>query len=216
MKSPKLSPQTIACLLGAVNGLIVGIVAEIARLRYEKYQSELYLEESIRRFGRAGYVLQPIPDAFIPIACIVIFAGTSHLVSRYFIDRPLLLLRFWMALGGVAILAGFHVELLNFRLSSLAYLVSFIGISYFTHLRWTKNPRSLPLLWSVIGVSAVIVTATVVQLTGLFTVQAEEMGSLLTWLICLVLVTIINFIFGTLVRLLFPRASGERLIRVME
>ena len=198
-------PWWIICGLGAVDGLAVGILIEALRLIYESHRIELLLQEAAVQNKTIGYMLNPTVDLVIPAISVVAFTGISHMVYRYFISRPESLLLFWLIAGSIAIAAGAVMTNPLRSSASLLAVVLFAGISYLVFRVWRRHLDSLLLGWEVTGVSTVITVAAAAQIVGLFVVQRFELNRPLTWLICLLLVLLVNFVFGTLLRRGFPQ-----------
>jgi hypothetical protein len=199
----------VVCGLGAVDGLAVGFVAEGLRLMYERYRIEVILREAAQRNQPIGYLLNPAMDLLIPIICLVTFTVITHLVYRYLIGRPRSLLLLWTATGGVAVAAGYFMTGARRDPLSLLSLVLFASVSYIIFRLWRDHPGVLSLQWQVIGVSTVLALAAGSQIVGLFVVQRVELRQPLTWLLCLVLVLLVNFIYGALLRRAFSQQSGN-------
>jgi hypothetical protein len=202
-------PWWMICGLGAVDGLAVGVLIEALRLMYENHRIELLLQEAAEQNKTIGYILNPTIDLVIPTLSVVVFTGISHLVYRYLISRPGFLLLFWLMAGAIAIAAGAVMTEPLRSPASLVALVLFAGISYLVFRVWRSHLDSLLLGWEVIGVSTVITVAAAAQIVGLFVVQRFELRRPLTWLLCLLLVLVVNFVFGALLRRGFPQLLGK-------
>lgn len=197
------------CGLGAVDGLAVGILIEALRLLYEKHRIEVLLQEAAEQNRTVGYMLNPAIDLLIPVISVVAFAGISHLVYRYLTGRPRSLLLLSLMAGIFAVFAGFVMNGSLRDPLSLLSLVLFAGIGYFVFRLWRNHLDSLPLLWQVIGVSTVLAVAAGAQIVGLFTVQRFELRQPVLWLLCLLLVLLVNFVYATLLRLAFSQFPGK-------
>lgn len=202
-------PWWMICGLGAVDGLAVGILIEALRLMYENHRLEVLLHEAAEQNKTVGYMLNPTIDLLIPALSLVMFAGISHLVYRYLMSQPQSLLLFWLTTGAIAVAAGSVMTGPLRDPASLIFLVLFAGIGYLVFRLWRSHLDSLPLVWEVIGVSTVITVAAAAQIVGLFAVQRFELRRPLTWFLCLLTVLLVNFVFGTLLRLGFPQFAGK-------
>ena len=202
--SRSLTTESV-CMLSAFNGLLVGLTVEFLRITYEKYKAEIYMEEALKKFGRAGYILNPMADPFIPVVCILTFAGVSHLVYRHFRQRPKSLILYWIVISIIALALRTSVEPLNYDYISFLYMLLFAIVSYLIYNLWINYPHSILPLWLVIGVTVVITVASVTQIIGLFIDQAYELRRIITWLLCLTLVLIFNMGLGVFVQYVFPR-----------
>lgn len=188
------------CILGALDGLAVGFLIEALRLIYERHRMSALLEEAARRNQPVGYLLNPALDLFIPVLCVIGFAGVTYLVCSYLIGRPRILFLLWIAAGGVAVGLGYFLTGSLPDSFSILMLAAFAGVCYIIFRLWRSHPGSVILLWQVIGVSTIVMLAAGVQIVGLLLVQRSELRRPLTWLLCLVLVVLVNFIYGAVLR----------------
>jgi hypothetical protein len=193
-------------VLGVINGLLIGLFAEEARVIYLAHaMSRARSDFELRHPDWAVDFFYPDRSLLVPLVCVVALAGAGHLIRRYFVDYPRTLLWFWSAIGAVALCAGYLMAPPGANVFSLVWVLMFAAVSYSAHRLWARHPESLPLLWLVVGVSAVLVVAAAAQLIGLFTVQRHELRSSFLWLLCLTLVVIVNPIYGAAAQLLFQR-----------
>jgi hypothetical protein len=200
------------CALGAVDGLVLGILLEVFRLRYENYRIQILLQEAAQG-KKVGYLLRPSFDVLIPGLSILIVVGISYLVYRYLRDRPRSVGLLWLICGIISLIGLFLIEP-HQSTSAIFFILLFVAISYFNFRVWKTHLDSIPLQWQIIGISSVIMTAAGTQVFGLFTVQRAELRWPALWLLCLVVVVFVNFIFGTLVRLgLSQPGSGKNISR---
>jgi hypothetical protein len=198
------------CGLGAVDGLMVGFVIEGFRLVYERHRIEIILREAEQRNLLVGYLMNPALDLLIPIISILAFTLMTPLVFRYLRGRPRFLLLLWIALAMVAMSAGYFMATGSLRDPlSLLSLGLFAGLSYVVFRLWRDRPGFLPFFAQVIGVSTVLVVAAIVQIISLFSVQRIEVRKPLTWLLLLIVVLVVNFICGIVMRLGFSQNSGN-------
>lgn len=71
--------------LGAINGLIVGLVLEKARIAYLNYQ----MSQAAREYAQTDYWVDFIEarwNPFVPLVCIAVFAIVSYLVLRILLE----------------------------------------------------------------------------------------------------------------------------------
>ena len=215
MKPNQSLSQIGICVLGAIDGLLVGLVAEEIRIIYVVHQMRQAMRTVALHNDFAADYFYPSREGFVPFVCIVTFAGISHLVFRYFMNRPQALLLLWLGLGAFTLWAGYFIfkETLSPNVFSLMYVMIFAAVSYSGHRLWAKHPQSLPLLWLVIGVSAVIVVAASVQFFGLFIFQTYGLRSSLVWLLCLAVVVVINLIYGVVIQIILSLRHQRKLKR---
>ena len=195
--------------LGALDGLAVGFLIEASRLIYERHRMTVLLEDAAKQNKPVGYLLNPALDLLIPIICLIVFSAITYLVFQYLLGRPRLLVLLWTMAGGIAVALGCFLTGSFPDSLSLLSLVVFAGLSYIIFRLWRAHPRSQPLLWQAIGVSTILALAAGVQIAGLFVVQRFELRLPLTWLLCLALVLLVNFIYGTLLRRGFSQQLGN-------
>ncbi|MGZ5435652.1 MAG: hypothetical protein ACXWID_18695 [Pyrinomonadaceae bacterium] len=197
-----------ACFLGAVDGLLIGFMAEGLRLKYEAHQIEVLLREAEQRNLRIGYLMNPAMNLQIPIICLVAFALISPIVLRCLINRPQLLFYLWVVLGATAFALGYFMGTSDPNLLSYLWSFGLVATIFLVHRLWKQYPDSPPLLWAVNGISAVIVVAVGVQLVGLF-YHWPELRSALVWLLFLVGVVLINGGFGAVVQVIANRLNAR-------
>lgn len=210
MKSRNILSEGYICVLGAINGLLVGIAVEASRIIYAKYQMQRAMDEAAQHNGNTGYMLEPVMNAFIPFMCVIAFTAVSHLVHRYFQRRPQSLLLVWLLMGLISFSVRQYMFPLNQDNFSFVYVIGFVAVSYLIYWFWANHLYSRLLMWAVIGATAVLLVGTTVQIIGLFMVQRYELRQPLTWLFCLTLVTLINLIYGAIVQGLTPQHSLNR------
>jgi hypothetical protein len=111
MNPSRLFNQWRAFILGAINGLLFGGAAEVARELYFEYEYQMMVEAHTRR---GIYVWPQFVDLlrwhFIPSICLVVFSIGSFLIHRYWTSRPKSLLLLWQMIGVVCATASFIVE----------------------------------------------------------------------------------------------------------
>lgn len=211
MKWRSSSSTLYACVLGGINGLFVGLAVEALRFVNAKHEMQRLMEEAVQHESIVPYMLKPTMKPFIPMACIIAFAATSHLMHLYLIKRPRPLLLLWLLTGTIAMWAGYYMNPAGGDGFSLTYLVAFAISSVLVYWSWMNHRHSVPRLWLIIGITAVLLVAAIVQIIGLFMVQRYELRQPLTWLLCLALVAAINFIYGTVIRFVLPQYSLKNL-----
>ena len=193
-----------ACFLGAVNGLLVGLAAQELNFLYEKYELRRWEAETLLNYGRSAYTLEPWRDMRIVPVCVVTFVCVAYLFHRYFINRPSLLLAFWaaggMATGAVSFILGNDLRWLSRDFTSALCLIGLIAAVYLAYRSWLSRPCSALLIWQVIGVSAVILSAVIAQIARLFTAPRYEFTTPLFWFGYLGLVAVINLAYGVVLQ----------------
>ena len=187
------------CLFSALNGSLVGLLFEILQFGYAKYQIQQELLRASSRNESTGYMLEPAMNGFIVLVCIVAFAATGHLVHRYFVSKPSRLLIFWLCISCIGLML-WYFETVVVNSKSFLLITAFAAISILTYRLWIVRPYSRPLLWVIIGVTAVWMVFLAVQSIGLFTVQRWEFRDPLLWIISLGVVLITNFFFGASIK----------------
>ena len=161
-----LTPLRVVSL-GALNGLLAGLVLEKVRLTFLNYQ----MSEAAREYAQTNLIADFVEarwEPFVPLASIAIFAVVGYLIYEYFMNHRQLLLTMWLSLGGVAVALGYFMSTAYRDVSSFVWLCSSVAVCFLVYWLWKKHRDSLTLFWLVNGVSAVIVVALAVQLVGLF------------------------------------------------
>lgn len=208
MKQKRLLTPVNTLWLGAINGLLVGLALEEARVAYFNYQMDLAAREYTGQNVWADFTSE-LWDPLIPFVSVLVFAVVSFLVAKYLMTRPRLLLSLWFGFGGVALALGYFMSTLRPDLLSFLWLFGLVAVTYFVHRLWRTYPESLPLVWAINGISAVIVVALGVQLAGLF-FYWPNLRRPLIWLICLVGVIAISAVFGIVVHLISNRFQSRK------
>lgn len=105
MKNRNFSSQIATCLLGFLNGLIFGVVAETTRSLFVQWIWEEYERPRLLKVLDGAYPssLMNLPDTTTPILCAIVFAAASHLIDRYWIHRSSSYLLFWQIVGVIAV-----------------------------------------------------------------------------------------------------------------
>ncbi len=194
--------------LGAINGVIVGLALEQARLAYLNYQ----MTQAAKEYAQTDFFADFIEarwEPFVPLVSIAVFAVATYLIYEFFLNRPRLLLMIWFGLGISALLLGYFMSTSNPDTSSFLWLFGLVVVVYLVHRLWETHSDSLPLLWAINGISAVIVVALGVQLVGVF-FYWPDLRRPLIWLICLVGVVAINALFGVVVQLTLNRSNWRK------
>lgn len=211
MRHKKSSTLINACALGMLNGMLIGVLAEQARVSYLAH----LMSEASRKFDQrhpqwVADFFYPDRSLLVPFVCAVAFAVTSYVVHQYFISRPHALLSLWLVLGAAAVWAGYFMSTSEPHIVSYLSIWAFAAVSYFAYRLWKNHPRSSSLLWLVIGVSAVIVVASGVQVVGLLFYWPEWRSPSL-WLVCLAFVMILNSLYGVIIQHTFSRHEHKEL-----
>jgi hypothetical protein len=189
--------------MGALNGLLIGLIAEEGRVWYLNHRMGL----AAREYARTDWAVDFV-DAYrrplVPLICILSFAAVSYLVHRYFIRHPRALLFLWLTMGVTAVSAGYFMSTTQPNAFAYLWILTLVVVSYSVHRLWTKHRGSFFLLWLVNGISALIVVALGVQLVGLF-FYWPELRSPLLWLLCLLGVIATSMIYGAVVQFILNR-----------
>ncbi len=194
-------------MLDLVNGLVVGVVLEQARVAY----FDLQITRAAREYVRTGYVADFESTQWEPVtilASMLVFALVGYFVRQFFMNRPHLLLSLWLGLGSVALVLGYFMSTRTPDALSYLWLAGLLAVAYLVHRLWRGHPESPSLLWPVNGISAVVVVALAVQLVGLF-FYWPDLRRPMIWLIGLIGVIAINTIFGIIVQFVFHRVDGR-------
>lgn len=205
MKQKRFLKDFCVLVLGAIDGLLVGLIVEEGRITYLEHEIRESLKMRALNNDYAADYFYPSREVFVPLLCVVIFACLSYLVYRYFINHPQLLSRIWLMLGAFALWAAYFIEASNPNISSWVSVVIFIAVSYFIYRFWANHLEYLPVLWLVIGVSAVIAVAAGAQLLAPFITSRYEHRRPLTWLLCLAIVVLVNSIYGVVLQMILPQ-----------
>lgn len=198
--------------LGAIDGLIVGLLIEKARIAYLNYQMTQAAREHAQQYTQTDYWADFIEarwEPFVPLVSIAVFAIVSYLIYEFFLNRPRLLILIWFGLGIVALSLGYFMSTSNPNTLSYLSLFGLAVVGYLVHWLWKSYPNSLPVLWAVNGISAIIAVAVGVQLVGLF-FHWPDLRKPFIWLICLAGVVAINALFGALVQFILNRVNGSK------
>jgi len=189
--------------IGGINGLVVGLIAEAARIRYLNYE----MSEAAQEYARTPWAVDFV-DAYwqplVPLICVVAFSVVSYVVLRYFLRSPQRLLLIWLVLGGIAVGAGYFMSTANPSLLSYCYILTFAIVSYAVYRLWANRTVSFSMVWLAVGITSVIAIALAVQLVGLFHYW-PELRRPQVWLLCLFGVIGTNFIYGSVVQYVFDR-----------
>jgi len=201
-KKKTLTPAMMLAI-GAINGLLVGLIAEAARIRYLNYE----MSEAAREYAPTAWAVDFI-DAYwqplLPLICVITFAAVSYIIQRYFLSYSKRLLFIWLLLGGIAVAAGYIMSTANPNVLSYFCLLTFAIISYAVYRLWENRVQTFSMIWLAVGTTSVIAIAFGVQLVGLFHYWPELRGSPL-WLLGLLGVIGTNFIYGSVVQFVFDR-----------
>jgi hypothetical protein len=100
--------QWRACLLGAIDGLLFGIVAEVINSTYITYK----IENAWRTDPLLDLVDMHDPS-FLPIVFTVLFAAVSWLLHHYWHKHPKSLFWLWQIIGLVAVTLFALLDLAN-------------------------------------------------------------------------------------------------------
>lgn len=157
-----------------------------------------------------GFPMRPGVDLRLPVICMVTFAAVSVLGYRYLRHRPQAVLLLWALVWIIAVMAGYIVTTVSGDFSGLLVVGLFSGISYLVYWLWKRHAHSVLLFWQVIGISAVLTLAAGTQLIGLFRVQRWELSRPWLWLFCLLVVLLVNLVFGTVLHLIFSRYARNK------
>ena len=205
-KKTILTPA-MASAIGGINGLLVGLIAETARIRFLNYE----MSQAAREYARTPWAVDFV-DAYwqplAPLICVVSFALVSYLFHRYFLSYPKRLLWTWLLLGGIAVCAGYFMSTANPSVVSYFCILIFAIVSYVVYRLWATRSDSLSMVWLAVGITSVIAIALGVQLVGLFYYWPELRRPQL-WLFCLLGVIGTNFIYGSVVQFLFDRRGKK-------
>lgn len=201
-KTKTLTPAMMFAI-GGLNGLLVGLIGEAARIRYLNYE----MSQAAREYARTPWAVDFV-DAYwhplVPLICVIAFALVSYLLHRYFLSYPKQLLFIWLLLGGVAVGAGYFMSTANPSVLSYFYILTFAIVSYVVYRLWANRKDSISLVWLAVGITSVIAIALGVQLVGLFYYWPELRRPQL-WLLCLLGVIGTNFIYGSVLQFVFDR-----------
>lgn len=146
--SNRVLPTTRVCTLGAINGLVFGIIASVAQ--------DIYVTRLLNRTG-------------------------DHLVAD----------------GSIIDMA--NPIPLSYGLVIIISMLAFAGVTQLFHKYW-KFSSSLLLLWVIIGIAATAVLMIGIRLIELFSLNHPELNHFSLWGILLVLVVVINFIYGLVIQ----------------
>jgi hypothetical protein len=193
------------CGLGAIDGLFVGLAFEVLRIVYENRRIEVILQQASLNNEPVGYLLKPSFELLIPATCMIAFAGIAQLVYRDIRRRPQWIPLVWLVTGGVAVSAGYVMTVSFGDRFALLSLVLFAGASYLIYRLWRAHLNSNPLLWQVIGISALLFLAAMAQIISLFIVQRPELRQPQAWLLSLAFVLVINLVYGIAVKHIFSK-----------
>lgn len=205
MNSKKSLSALSIWVLGAINGLLVGLIVERARIGYLNYQMGRIAQEYAQSEWAVDFV-EARSEAIIPLVCIVTFAVVSYLFHRYFINRPRPLLLTWLVMSLIAVWAGYFMSTSNPSVFSFIWLLTIAMLSYSLHRFWKHYLLSTFLMWIVIGISAFLLAAFGVQIVGLL-FYWPELRDPLTWLLLFGIVLVINSIYGVLVEIILRRST---------
>jgi hypothetical protein len=196
-------------ILGAINGLIVGLALEQARLAYLNYQ----MSQAAKDYAQSDIFVDFIQarwEPFLPLFSIVVFGVVAYFIYEFFLNHARLLLMLWFGLGIFALSLGYFMSTLNPDMTSLIWLFGLVVVAYLVHRLWKSHPDSPPALWPVVAISAVTVVGVGVQLAGLF-FYWPDLRRPLIWLVCLVGAVVISAVFGVVVQLISNRFKWKEI-----
>lgn len=127
MKSIGVSNQWRACVLGALNGLMIGVIASTIIRIYTDYEAINILREIPNDPMLAHFLrtVDPIWYGVITGLCIPLFALASFIIHSYFLQRLKSIAVLWQCIGLLGIAGGL---LLLLAADFLEYLLSGHGI----------------------------------------------------------------------------------------
>lgn len=197
----------MALTAGAINGLLVGLIAEELRVGYLNYR----MSQAAREYAQSDMAVDFIAEyrePLVPLICVVSFAAAGYLIHRHFARRPQALLFSWLALEAYSVCAGYFMLPANPGVLTYVWIMCIAVVFYLAYRFLTSHPDSSPSLWLAVGVSAVSVIALGVQLVGLFHYWPVVRNPLL-WLLCLLGIIVINTLYGVIVQFIFNRFGGR-------
>jgi hypothetical protein len=199
--------------LGAIHGLIAGLALEQARITFENYQLTQAARESAQVYARTGHWGDIFHEAGwepqVPLLSIVVFAIVAYFINKYFMNRPRLLLMTWFAFGIFALSVGYYMATRSPDLFSYLSLFGMMVAVCVVHQFWKKRPDSLPLIWAINGISAVMVGAAGIQLVGVLYWWPNARRPVI-WLIILLGVIAISAVFGAVFQFILNRIDGTK------
>lgn len=209
----RLSPVKIL-ILGALNGLIVGLALEKARVTYSNYQmTQAAREQWAQKYAQSDvwgdFFYEACCEPQVPLLSILVFSVVAYLIYKCFLNRPRLLLVLWFGLSIFALSVGYFMATLNPDLFSYLWLFGMVAAVSAVHQFWKKHPDSLPLLWAINGISAVIVGAVGTQLVGVLFWWPNARRPLI-WMIVLFGVMALSVVFGAIVEFVLNRIDGKK------
>lgn len=205
----KLTPVKVFGL-GAINGLVVGLALEKARLTYLEYQMAQAAREDAQKYAQtdfhADFFFLDTWEPQVPLLSIAIFAVVAYVIYKCFINRPRLLLMIWFGLGFCALSLGYFMSTLSPDLFSYLWLLGLVVAVLVVHQFWKKRPDSLPLLWTINGISAVILGALGIQIVGVLYWWPNARRPII-WLVILLGVIAISAVFGVVIQFILNRIN---------
>jgi hypothetical protein len=189
--------------LDALNGLLVGLAVETARVAYLNYQ----MSQAAREYAKTQFFVDFTTARWEPVPLMLgmlVFPAIGYLVRQFFTDRAQLLLLVWFALGAIALGLGYFMATTNANLFSVLWWCGLGAMIYSVHRQWKLHTNSLPLLCAVNGISTLIIVAVGIQAVGLF-FYWPELRSPFTWVLFLVVIVATSVTCGTMVQFIGTR-----------
>lgn len=214
MNYKRLSSVKVSSL-GAVNGLLVGLALEKARITFLNYQmTQAAREQWAQRYAQsdvwADFFYETGWELEVPLLSILVFTVGAYLIYECLLNHARLLLIFLFGLGIFALSMSYFMPTLNPDLVSLLSLLGMVTAVCLIHHLWKKRPNSLALFCAINGMSSVIVGAAGIQLLGAV-FWWRNVRSPVIWLILLVGVIAISTVFGAVVQFILNRINGRKL-----
>ena len=213
MKDKRLSSVKVS-ILGAVNGLLVGLALEKARITFLNYQmTQAAREQWAQRYAQsdvwADFFYETGWELEVPLLSILVFTIVAYLIYEHLLNRPRLLLMFLFGIGIFALSVSYFMPTLNPDLFSFLWLFGIVVAVCVVHQLWKKRPNSLALLCAINGMSAVIVGAAGIQLVGAV-FWWRNVRNPVIWLIVMLGVITISIVFGAVVEFILNRIDGNK------
>lgn len=204
MRSKKTSSALMPWLLGATNGLLVGLAVEEFRINRLRQTMSQARQDYLQNHNWVVDFFEPHRTPLVPLICVITFATAAYLIQRYFRKHRDFLFVGWLAIGFAALSIGWFMWSKVPDVFSFLWLTLITLMIYAIYRLWKTYPQSDVLLWPIVGTSSLILIAFIAQIVAIF-YYWPELNSPLTWLYCLSITILISSMYGFFVQFLFTK-----------
>lgn len=197
----------VTAFFGGICGVISGFIfEEMRKIAVERRMTAVVREETLSNKITVNgpvytdYFVQPVANPAGPILGGLLFVMVAIVVVYCLAQRPRALLSTWIGFGAFGIGTAFLIGGFRPDFRWIINLALFAVIAYLGYRFFLRNPSSVTSLWVVVGISFLVVIASLSQLFNLGDLHPAEMRNPLTWLLCLAITIPISAFFGLLLK----------------